>query len=513
MEWKVFRDTIAAAGRFCAVKTELPIETEILISDYLPQVGKILQCSTQMVVLQTKLQPGRLLLDGYLRCTVYYQGEGEAGLCQTEQKLPFTRTLEVPCEDCAAWSAAVGGEQAYLNCRAVHPRRLEVRGAWAVSATLFPQTQQEVVCAVAGADTAQRQTTVKGLRSVGSLDKLVTADCDFAFDTQPGAVLDVSGTAHIHDQQLMQGRLAAKGEITAQLAYRVDGSEKLAAQRVTIPFLQVMELEELGEDCICVCVAQPVGFAVQNQPDSGGNSRLTASVQLHLRAYRPFSVDVVGECFSTRYLLDTVPQPLVTEQLAAVLDTHETVAARAPIPGEGVQILSCLAAPGSPEILTGPGTASLRVRPRLSVLYKNALDELDCTEAAAELVLPLDVPSPAEGPLHAEVWVSVESMNCIPAGDGAELSASLHIEGLVLRQESQTVLTGVEQGPPRPPRDPDIVLHACYVQPGEQVFDVARRFHVLPGQILAANGLTPEDGLPSPGSCLLIPCAQSEGGV
>ena len=513
MEWKVFRDTIAAAGRFCAVKTELPIETEILISDYLPQVGKILQCSTQMVVLQTRLQPGRLTLEGYLRCAVYYQGEGNAGLCQTEQKLPFARTLDLPAEDCSAWSAAIGGEQAYLNCRAVHPRRLEVRGGWEVTATVFTQVQQEVVCAVAGADTAQRQMPVKGLRSVGSLEKLVTADCDFAFDAVPGAVLDISGTAHIHDQQLMQGRLAAKGEITAQLAYRVDGTEKLAAQRVTIPFLQVMELEELGEDCICVCVAQPVGFAVQNQSDAGGQSRLTASVQLHLRAYRPFSVDVAAECFSTRYLLDAASQPLVTEQLATVLDTHETVTARASLPGDGAQILSCLAQPGSPEILTERGTALLRVRPRLSVLYKNALDELDCAEAAAELLLPLDAQAPDDGPLHAEVWVSVESMNCIPAGDSAELSACLHIEGVVLRQESQIVLTQVEQGQPRPPEDPEIVLRACYVQPGEQVFDVARRFHVLPGQILAANGLTPDEGLPAPGSCLLIPCTQPEGGL
>ena len=34
-------------------------------------------------VLQKQLQPGRLSLEGYLRCIVYYQGEEGAGLCQT----------------------------------------------------------------------------------------------------------------------------------------------------------------------------------------------------------------------------------------------------------------------------------------------------------------------------------------------------------------------------------------------------------------------------------------------
>ena len=36
MELKIFRDTLPQAGTSCTVKAELPLETEILISDYLP---------------------------------------------------------------------------------------------------------------------------------------------------------------------------------------------------------------------------------------------------------------------------------------------------------------------------------------------------------------------------------------------------------------------------------------------------------------------------------------------
>ena len=96
MELKIFRDALPAAGASCTLKAELPLETEILISDYLPPVFKLVKCFVRPVVLQKQLQPGRLTLDGYLRCTVYYQGEDGAGLCQTEQKLPFTKTLELP---------------------------------------------------------------------------------------------------------------------------------------------------------------------------------------------------------------------------------------------------------------------------------------------------------------------------------------------------------------------------------------------------------------------------------
>ena len=128
MELKVFRDVLCGGGGCCAVQAEIPVETEILISDYLPQVFKVVKCFARPVVLQKQLQPGRLTLEGYIRCTVYYQGEEGAGLCQTEQKLPFHKVLELPDFPFAAWSALVEGQTEYINCRAVTPRRIEGAG-------------------------------------------------------------------------------------------------------------------------------------------------------------------------------------------------------------------------------------------------------------------------------------------------------------------------------------------------------------------------------------------------
>ena len=39
MELKIFRDTLPQGGAGCTVKAELPLETDIRISDDLPPVG------------------------------------------------------------------------------------------------------------------------------------------------------------------------------------------------------------------------------------------------------------------------------------------------------------------------------------------------------------------------------------------------------------------------------------------------------------------------------------------
>ena len=66
MELKIFRDTLPQAGTSCTVKAELPLETEILISDYLPPVFKLVKCFAKPVVLQKQLLCRRTVLSSTL---------------------------------------------------------------------------------------------------------------------------------------------------------------------------------------------------------------------------------------------------------------------------------------------------------------------------------------------------------------------------------------------------------------------------------------------------------------
>ena len=92
MELKVFRDILYAGGGCCTVKAEIPVETEILISDYLPQVFKIVKCFARPVVLQKQLQPGKLSLEGYIRCTVYLSGGGRGGAVPDRTEDPLQQS-------------------------------------------------------------------------------------------------------------------------------------------------------------------------------------------------------------------------------------------------------------------------------------------------------------------------------------------------------------------------------------------------------------------------------------
>lgn len=362
MELKIFRDALPAAGTNCTLKAELPLETEILISDYLPPVFKLVKCFVRPVVLQKRLQPGKLQLEGYLRCVVYYQGEDGAGLCQTEQKLPFTKLLDLPEFVFTAWAVQVEGQTEYLNCRTVNPRRIEVRGAYGLVVSVHTQVKTDVITALSDGGVEQKLVTLSGVRRAAVLEKLVTVEGEIRFPTPPAAVLDLSGNASVGDLKLLNGKAVAKGVLVVSCAWRAEGDPALQGQSVNLNFNQVLDVDGLSEDCRCLCVAEPVGFTL-TEGEGEEPSRLTANLMLRLRAWRPYQLQCVADAFSTKFETEQTPQTVQTESLACTLDKTVTLTGSGPLPDAGAKILACFASFG-PALLAPCRGSALCLRKR-----------------------------------------------------------------------------------------------------------------------------------------------------
>lgn len=488
MELKIFRDTMPQAGTVCTVKAELPLETEILVSDYLPPVFKLVKCFAKPVILQKQLQPGRLTLEGYLRCTVYYQGEEGTGLCQTEQKLPFTKQLELPEFDFTAWTAVVEGQTEYLNSRVVNPRRMEVRGAVGLVATVRTQNKAEVITALADGGIEQQLDTLQGVRSIAMLDKLISAEGELAFPSPPTAVLDIAGTATAQEVRLLSGKAVVKGEVRVQCAWRAEQETELQSLSTTLPFQQVLDVDGLTEDCKCLCVVEPVGFSLtEGQPDAAGT--LSASLMLHLRAWRSYQLQYAADAFSTRFETELVPQELAAEELVCLLNATTTVSGSGPLPDAGAKILACFASIGPAQLLWQGRSWALTARVVVTAFGENSLAELESYEKTLELALPLPTDAPEEAVLYPECWLSTENLQCRCTGGALDVSVTVRVEGAVLRRSVSSCVGNIALGEKLAPADPEISLRIYYAQAGEELFAIAKHYHVSPGQMLAANDL------------------------
>lgn len=503
MELKIFRDTMPQAGSSCTLKAELPLETEILISDYQPPVFKIVKCFVKPVVLQKQLQPGRLTLEGYLRCTVFYQGEEHTGLCQTEQKLPFTRQLELPEFEFTAWTAVVEGQTEYLNSRAVNPRRIEVRGAVGLVVAVYTQNKADVVTALADGGIEQQLCTLSGVRRAAVLDKLVTTEGEIAFATEPTAILDITGTASVRELKLLSGKAVVKGEVQAQCAWRAEGEAVLQSQTASLPFNQVLDVPGVTEDCKCLCVLEPIGFTLAQ--GEGSDSRLTANVMLHLRTWREYQLQYAADAFSTQYETELSMQELATEKIACTLDDTATVTGSGSLPDAGAQLRACFVSYGPAQIQQKGNGYQLAAKITATAFAENSLSELESYEKTLEVAFPLKIDVLPKQELFPECWLSTQNVQCSCSGGTLEVTVATHIEGAILCRSTEPGIADLKLGEKLHPADPEITLRIYYAQPGEEIFEIAKRFHVSPSQMIAANGLDADTTMLTQAQHFLVP--------
>ena len=396
MELKVYKDTVTAAESICDTKLELPVETEMLIPDYLPQVFKIVKCFVYLVVLQKQVTAGRLTVDGYLRCVVYYQSEGDESLCQAEQKLPFTKQVDVKPGSWGPATVLVSGETEYVNCRAVNQRRVDVRGAFALSIEAVAEAQGEVITALAGGGIQQRTTSLTGSKAVGSQEKLITAEESIAFDAPPEMVLSTQCTGAVNEVKLVSGKAVLKGEIRAEVVYRTAPGHTLVHTTRQIPFNEILDVEGAAEDCQCFAVVQPTGCTITGgSGEDEGENTISATAALYVKVYRPVEYMAVSDAFSTESETVLTQQQVALEEVADVFTQQVEAVTTGQLPDENARIIDVMATPLPMEVIEQDGEAVLRGRVMAHLLCINALEEIDCYDKVCEYTLPRRYPRPA----------------------------------------------------------------------------------------------------------------------
>lgn len=486
MEMKVYNDTVAAAIAVCDAKLELPIETEILIPDYLPQVFKIVKCFVHLVVLQKQMSAARLTLEGYLRLTVFYQSDGEDTLCQTEQKLPFTKQVELTPGSYFAADVTVGGETEYINCRAVNQRRVDVRGAYALSVSATAQSALDVITALTDAGVEQKTVTLHGLRTLAVQEKLMTAEESVTFEAPPEMVLDIACAGSVQETKLLSGKAVVKGEIQADVLYRAAGLQHLTK---AIAFNEIVEVEGADEGCECIAFVEPAGCTLLAGED--GKTTLTVTALLHVKVMRAGEIMAVNDAFSTQYETQLTFDTVYTEEKLDVFDTQVEAVAEGPLADADAEILAAFATPTQLEMLQeGTGTR-LRGRVVMHILCRNALGEIDCYDKACEYLLPGSYAAAREE-LIVTARPALLHVNAKKTGEAMSAAALLRVRGMVTKRCPHTVLRQIACMEPLERANNNIALRIYYAEAGEPLFDIARRYAVSPASVAAANNLAGE---------------------
>ena len=513
MELKVFKDTIASYGGRWETRLELPVETEILIPDYLPAVFKIVKCLITPVVLQNRVSGGRWQSEGYLRCTVYYQSE-EPGtrLLRTEQKFAFEKLVELPAGQYADGPAQVWGEPEYCNCRAVSEHRIDLRGAYILCAAVAVRRESELLTALADCGIEQYTRTMQGLQCAVTEEKTLTAETVASLPGAGESVLDITGSFAPGGVTLATGQASVQGTLQIQICSQNADSGELTVRSKELPIQQNLELPGAAEDDTALVRGEVLACTL-SVDDSAGEAALTVTWKLRIEVWRSVQYSVVADAYSTLCKTQTVQTVCRLLQQTTALAGRIPISIEDDLPDADGTVLGCFvtlgalcAAPAEGDKaethlrLSGKGTAH--------VFISDARGELTCYDKTFSWQ-----PGGLWSGVTDAAWPSVGAsvVRVSSSKNGARLRVDLEIEvnGALLQAQSFDALCGVELGEAYDDSDGP-ALYIYYAQQGERIFDIAKRYHARARDLAAANHLEssePTRETTADAACLLIPAA------
>lgn len=518
MELKVFKDTVTACGGRWETRLELPVETEILIPDYLPAVFKIVKCLVEPVVLQNNLTAVRWNGEGYLRCTVYYQSD-EAGtrLYRAEQKFPFEKSVELPAGRYTEGPARLWGEVEYCNCRAISEHRIDVRGAYALCVAANGIEDCELLGSLSDCGIEQRSETLQGCTLVAAEEKTLTAQSTIALPGVGEAILDISGYFAPQGSTVLTGQLNCSGTLHIQACYRAPNEEELTVRSKDIPVQQTLDFAGIAEgDSSCVW-GEVLGCVLAAAESGDAEPALTVTWKLHAEVWRSAEYMAVADAYST--LCQTELQTTTCKLLRKQTELGQTVqiAVEDDLPDPDAAVKGCFVTIGAllPQpVAAAPETAPavmLQGKGTAHVFCADARGELACYDKTFNWQLP-EAWSGTPAQYSAHVGAVVTKITSGKQGGKLRVDVEVGVTGLLLQEVEYRLVSEVELGEEIPDKREGPALYLYYAAAGERVFDIAKRYHARAKDLAAANHLEPPpdtavQDMTTAAACLLIPAA------
>ena len=515
------------AKEFCAYtalhrSTQAPeVSVDFVLPDYYGDIRRILQVSATPRLDGVFREETHLEYDGTVTFSILYLTEEDH-----LRNLTFSESFSGECEISqmnAESLVSVLPVAESVTCRVQGPRKLTARCKLQVSITARHHT-----CLTPGFDghyRAEDEATVSydrseitTMRMLELEEKDLSLTEELTLDSTLPAISEIIRsdiTLHILECHPTADELACRGEAILSVLYRGEGAsatEHYACFTKKLPFATALTSDELTDRFTCRCIATPATWRVMPQTNSYGEMR-TISLSLTWDLLAICCINdtraITRDLFSTKY-------PCAGEMIR--LPVTQLVSC---------QRTSCSVTEAKPRTELGAEAASavLQVLGEVkqeSLSYDKARGRICFTGKASACVLMQNGENGGISDTTLTLPVRCE-LPCLPIEGGEELDCTCRLIGAEGRLDTNNLILSLEvavevgcfatqevslvesihldTAHPLDEKRPAMLLY--YPTRGEQLWEIAKRFHVTPDALLGANRLGAQDAVDT--QVLLIP--------
>ncbi len=297
----------------------------------------------------------------------------------------------------------------------------------------------------------------------------------------------------------LDGRVHIEGEVMIFAIYTGEGeSAPIQWLEESIPFAGEVDLPEAVEGMVPSISVRLVHRELEAKPDYDGEMRdleLDAVLELDMKLYEEKKIELLGDFYSNDRELELESGEVCFDRLLSKNTGKCRIAEKLDL-NSSDRVLQICHNDGTikiDDIEIKDESLHIDGVLEVSLLYLTS-DDGEPVKAETEAV-PFHYEAEAPGITSDSVYqlnTGLEQMTAVMAGGGTvEVKAVLNLDILVLQPVKEPVILGVKEMPLDLEKLQELPGITGYiVQPGDCLWDIAKRFHTTRKQVMESNGLS-----------------------
>ncbi len=313
MSFKVNREIISSDEVIYDGFQEQAVEFDCILPDYYPDIFKVLKCIMTPCIVSKNISENKIGYELVVKANILYQSENSNAVNCIEQKMVFSKSVDVGEELSGAEIRLVPSVD-YVNCRAVNQRRLDIRGAISVKITVTGEKTEEVISDSYGMNIQLKKedVSVVGKKLIKEKQISVSDNIDIGYG-KPAVKSIIRSDCIISsvDKKIIANKVIVNGEARICFLYcsAEENGSSLEKMEFTLPFSQIMDVDGIDESYDTTVSANILGCELSPKENSDGEMKtISAEVDICLvaTAVRNNNIRIVSDAYSTTYPCECV---------------------------------------------------------------------------------------------------------------------------------------------------------------------------------------------------------------
>ncbi len=486
---------------------EHSLEADLNLPDYCPEIQKILNCNVTALITSVQNTSGRISVQGNAQVKLVYIGDN-AKVAAFEQSYPIQKFCENSSltAECAV-SVKVNTD--YVNCRAISPRRIDVRAMLTFVFKAMKKREENILCTADGAGLQ----IIKENFEFASLSGV----CEKGFDLNEvieigeksavSQIVNTSACATVNETKVINNKALIKGECKVKIYYISENENTIENIEHSLPVSQIIEMNGLHENSLAAIKFNIISCQAFTKVDSKGEMKLidlSVNVSANLNAFEIIPFSLIKDCYSTEYETQNSTKSL--EILTFNDEFNTSFTNKVVLESIGVSV-DCVNAVWCSDLkysfITKDKKCILNGTYLATVIYKDAEGKNDIIKKTVDFEYTIKTKTDSERYVCFGS-VNISGCNCITSADSRlDFKTEIEISGIVLSSSIHKYISSIDMSDKPKNVKEKCALTVYYCESGESLWNIARRYNTTVEAISVENDLS--ENIVDTARMLLIP--------